>query len=272
MYKIYRAETVDEAIAHGLEELNVSEEDIKIDVEESGSKGFLGIGKKDSAVRLTVINPELKTYDSIEALISRDAGQKGSKPAGERAEEEMPEEDSEESSGDTADTEESADEEEHKPQKTSHERSVQEAAEATNHYIREVVTAMNIENSAVYSVDQNEVSIEFQADLAAKLIGKRGQTLNALQEIAQNYFNSIYKSYGAVVLDVENYRMKRRETLENLAVNMSKKALRTNEVVKLEPMPSFERKIMHNVLSELEDIKTYSQGTEPDRFIVIEKK
>src|SRR5699024_6003830 len=69
------AETVDQAIALGLEELKVAEEDIKIDVLEGGSKGFLGLGKKDAEVQLTVINPELKTYETIDALINR--GQPG---------------------------------------------------------------------------------------------------------------------------------------------------------------------------------------------------
>src|SRR5690625_6337568 len=75
MYKNYKAETVDQAIALGLEELKVAEEDIKIDVLEGGSKGFLGLGKKDAEVQLTVINPELKTYETIDALINR--GQPG---------------------------------------------------------------------------------------------------------------------------------------------------------------------------------------------------
>ena len=131
---------------------------------------------------------------------------------------------------------------------------------------------MNIENAATYKIDNNRAYIELESDLAAKLIGKRGQTLNALQEIAQNYLNTIYRSYGMIILDVENYREKRRETLENLAVNMAKKAVRTNQPVKLEPMPSFERKIMHNVLSGRDDINTYSEGSEPNRYLVIEKK
>lgn len=131
---------------------------------------------------------------------------------------------------------------------------------------------MNIERTSEVEVLENEVHIELFSPMAAKLIGKRGITLNALQEVAQQFFNSIYRSYGVVTLDVENYREKRRETLENLAVNMSKKAKRIEGPVKLEPMPSFERKIMHHVLSGIEGIETYSEGAEPNRYIVIEKK
>lgn len=75
MYRIYTDETVDRAIAKGLEELKVSEADVKIDVEEEGKKGLFGFGRKDAVVKLTVINPELKMYESIDALIARDAEQ-----------------------------------------------------------------------------------------------------------------------------------------------------------------------------------------------------
>lgn len=285
MYKNYKAETVDQAIALGLEELKVAEEDIKIDVLEGGSKGFLGMGKKDAEVQLTVINPELKTYETIDALINR------SRPAEETSmvDEVLEERNAEEETEDTGNTEtidetksqEEAAEEttvaaaepaEEKDEESEGHLTFDEAISETADYLHKVITGMNIENTVTYEVDNNTGQIELESGLAAKLIGKRGQTLNALQEIGQNYLNTIYRSYGVIVLDIENYRDKRRQTLENLAINMSKKALRTEQPVKLEPMPSFERKIMHNVLSDLENIRTHSEGNEPNRYLVIEKK
>ena len=299
MYKNYKAETVDQAIALGLEELKVAEEDIKIDVIEGGSKGFLGLGKKDAEVTLTVINPELKSYDTIDALINRDHPGEEKSMVDEVLEERNAEEETEEPKEKT---------ETHNDTETIDETKTQEAAPAeeaavttekpaaakepvedtsgkpedeftfdaaiseTADYLHNVIEGMNIDNTVTYEVDNNTGHIELESGLAAKLIGKRGQTLNALQEIGQNYLNTIYRSYGVIVLDIENYRDKRRETLENLAVNMSKKALRTEQPVKLEPMPSFERKIMHNVLSDLENISTHSKGNEPNRYLVIEKK
>lgn len=285
MYKTYKAETVDHAIALGLEELKVAEEDVRIDVLEGGSKGFLGLGKKDAEVKLTIINPELKTYGTIEAVIGRDHPKEETSLV-----EEVLEENSEEA---VTGTEEAAVTEEEtvtedvpvqqaepQPEDENHEEyeaedgrlSFDEAAQRTMQYIQDVITDMNIENDATYKITDNRAYIELESELAAKLIGKRGQTLNALQEVAQNHLNTIYRSYGMIVLDVENYREKRRRTLESLAVNMSKKAIRTNQPVKLEPMPSFERKIMHNVLSGMDDINTYSEGNEPNRYLVIEKK
>lgn len=293
MYKIYRAETVDSAIKKGLDELQVSEADIKIDVEERGSKGFLGMGKKESVVRLTIINPELKSYDSIEDFISRnDSGEvRDTEQEIEtetentfktetvtdniieetvQTDEEILEKEASSLSGtpEVPAVESKDDEALEKKDKIS----IQEAALKTSEYVQAVIRDMKIENTVHVNVKGSEVWFEIETPLAAKIIGKRGQTLNALQEITQHYFNGIYKSYGSVVLDVEHYRRKRKETLEQLAVNMSKKALRTNEAVKMEPMPSFERKIMHNVLSNLENIRTHSEGKDPHRYIVIEKR
>lgn len=291
MHKNYKAETVDQAIALGLEELKVSEEDIKIDVAEGGSKGFLGLGKKEAEVRLTVINPELKSYGTIDALINRDQQHEGKSAADEvleagSLEEETSEPvkeiekteahdhtetiDEKEAAADISEEEQAeAGEESGKPED---DLTFDDAISKTSDYLHSVIDDMNINNTVSYEVDNNTGHIELESDLAAKLIGKRGQTLNALQEIGQNYLNTIYRGYGVIVLDIENYRDKRRQTLENLAINMSKKAIRTEQPVKLEPMTSFERKIMHNVLSDLENISTHSEGNEPNRYLVIEKK
>lgn len=280
MYRIYKEETVDRAIAKGLEELKVSESDIKIDVENEGKRGILGFGKKDAEVRLTIINPELKMYASIDDLISRDVEKEDSIVAEETVTEEaeasasiMEETGTETEPEDTAaDPETSETGARSNSPKQDNRTLIKDAAEETKKYIDRVIRDMNIESTSEIIIKNNEIRIDMTSTMAAKLIGKRGATLNALQEVAQNYFNSIFKSYGIIILDVENYREKRKETLENLAVNMSKKALRTNEPVRLEPMPSFERKIMHHVLSGIADIETYSEGSEPNRYLVIEKK
>ncbi len=288
MYRIYTEKTVDDAVARGLHELGVTEDDIKIEVIDGGSGGFLGFGKRDAEVKLTVINPELKTYGSIESMIEETTVQvqketetaaepvqiqpeEVQEPKDESIEAEITEEVPETpvSPEPAAAVEFSDDaEDEH----TIYESNINSAADDTADYISRVVHEMNIKNDTEISIKDTTVTIEFHAELAAKIIGKRGQTLNALQELAQNYFNTIYKSYGTVFLDVEDYRAKRCETLESLAVNMAKKALRTDGPVKMEPMPSFERKTMHHVLSRMKNIETSSEGREPNRYVVITKK
>ena len=314
MYKVFVGSSVDEAINNGLSSLNVTEDDVKIDVLESGSSGFLGFGKKDAEVQLTVINPELKAYGSIDALLNSDHVKKADQepaskvPVKEETEEVEPEESVHTSTDKHIEDEVAPVEAEtlaHEEAKVMHEETkeetktedavdhVQEADEAyqaeevvsesdagddimhaaklTEQYISNVVAKMDIPNTTEISIDRNEVTITFEAEKSAKIIGKRGSTLNALQELAHTYFNGHYKHFGLVFLDVENYRAKRKEILENLAINMSKKAIRTNQPVKLEPMPSFERKIMHNVLTDIHNIETYSEGQDPNRYIVITK-
>lgn len=289
MYRVYTEKTVDEAVARGLHELGVTEDDIKIEVIDGGSGGFLGFGKRNAEVKLTVINPELKTYGSLEAMIEETTEQvqketetasaeeiqtkevqesKEAEPAEVNIPEEVPETNvtSEPAAAEVEFSDEAEDEH------TVYESPINNAADDTAAYISHVVHEMNIENDTEISIKDTTVTIEFHAELAAKIIGKRGQTLNALQELAQNYFNTIYKSYGTVFLDVEDYRAKRRETLESLAVNMAQKALRTDSPIKMEPMPSFERKTMHHVLSRMKNIETSSEGREPNRYVVITKK
>lgn len=276
MYRIYKEETVDRAIAKGLEELKVTESDIKIDVLDQGKKGLFGIGRKDAEVRLTVINPDLKAYGTIDALIERNDEKADSTAPDEQAEDKLRQEPDDSSADDAAENDikdediraRAADE----AGSGGRHESIEEAVRETQGYVDRVINEMNIESESETVIHNNEVRIKLESDMAAKLIGKRGVTLNALQEIAQNYFNSIYKSYGAIIIDVENYREKRKETLQDLAFNMSRKVVRTNEPVRMEPMPSFERKIMHNVLTDIENIETYSEGAEPNRYIVIEKK
>lgn len=310
MYKVFVGSSVDEAIHNGLSSLNVTEDDVRIDVLESGSSGFLGFGKKDAEVQLTVINPELKAYGSIDALLNGEHVKKGAAEPVKEKKEEVEQKESVQTSTDKHIEDEispvEAETLAHEEAKVMHEQSKDEdtktddtvsqdqepveayqaeevvsesdagdyimhAAKLTEKYISNVVAKMDIPNTTEISIDRNEVTITFEAEKSAKIIGKRGSTLNALQELAHTYFNGHYKQFGLVFLDVENYRAKRKEILENLAINMSKKAIRTNQPVKLEPMPSFERKIMHNVLTDIHNIETYSEGQDPNRYIVITK-
>jgi spoIIIJ-associated protein len=103
----------------------------------------------------------------------------------------------------------------------------------------------------------------------ALLIGKRGQTLNSLQFLTQLVMNRYSEQYSTVLLDAEDYRKRRIETLVQLAERLAQKAVRSGQTVALEPMPSYERKVIHTALMSNKKIKTYSDGTEPHRHIVI---
>ncbi|WP_405098131.1 RNA-binding cell elongation regulator Jag/EloR [Oceanobacillus sp. FSL H7-0719] len=139
----------------------------------------------------------------------------------------------------------------------------------TEKFIQEVTKQMNVDVTITTSIEDKHVTFEMDGNNIAILIGKRGQTLNALQYLAHLAINKDSDKYYTVTLDAEGYRGRRKETLESLAHKMADKAKRLNKKVALEPMPAYERKIIHSALQDQKDIATYSDGQEPHRHIVI---
>ncbi|ODE10993.1 RNA-binding cell elongation regulator Jag/EloR [Listeria monocytogenes] len=136
-------------------------------------------------------------------------------------------------------------------------------------YLLDVATKMG----AVITIDVEEVGkdvkLQIKGDSLGMLIGKHGQILNALQYLTQLIANKTTSQYKNIIVNVGDYRERRHETLVILANKMADKALKTKRAVHLEPMPSFERKIIHAILSENEQIETHSEGRDPYRYIVI---
>ncbi|QKY70834.1 RNA-binding cell elongation regulator Jag/EloR [Lentibacillus sp. CBA3610] len=141
-----------------------------------------------------------------------------------------------------------------------------ETAEA---FLNEVTQNMNVQANVSTTVEENHVSFNLSGDKIAVLIGKRGQTLNAIQYLVHLVLNKDGSEYYSVTVDAEGYRGRRKETLESLAHKMTDKALTLNKNVALEAMPAFERKIIHNALQGNNQVSTYSDGAEPHRRIVI---
>jgi spoIIIJ-associated protein len=117
--------------------------------------------------------------------------------------------------------------------------------------------------------DGKQVLFVMTGEKIALLIGKRGQTLNSLQYLTQLIINRFSNQYLTVVLDAEDYRNRRNDTLVQLAHRLALKALKTGKDVALEPMPSYERKVIHTALSDNKRVKTFSDGSDPHRHIVI---
>ncbi|ODG91787.1 MULTISPECIES: RNA-binding cell elongation regulator Jag/EloR [Bacillaceae] len=111
-----------------------------------------------------------------------------------------------------------------------------------------------------------------KGDKVALIIGKRGNTLNALQFLVQTFVNRHSKQLIHVVVDAENYRLKRKESLEILAKKTAQTVLKTRKAISLEPMPSFERKIIHHILTDMPNISTKSVGQDPHRQLIIDLK
>ena len=129
---------------------------------------------------------------------------------------------------------------------------------------------MGMEVEITSSIDQDGVlCIEMQGEHMGILIGKRGQTLDSLQYLTNRVANKMQDGYVRVKLDTENYRQRRKETLENLAKNIAYKVKRTKKPVSLEPMNPYERRIIHSALQADKYVSTHSEGEEPYRRVVV---
>lgn len=120
--------------------------------------------------------------------------------------------------------------------------------------------------------ESNIVNVELKGDDMGVLIGKRGQTLDSLQYLANLAVNKNAEEYVKVKIDTEDYRKRRRETLENLARNIAYKVKRTKKTVSLEPMNPFERRVIHSALQNDRYVVTHSEGEEPFRHVVVTLK
>jgi len=136
-------------------------------------------------------------------------------------------------------------------------------------FIHEVGKSMDAPVEIEVKREGKQVYFMLSGEKIALLIGKRGQTLNSLQYLTQLVINRHSEQFFTVILDAEDYRNRRSETLVQLANRLAQKAVKSGKDVALEPMPSYERKIIHTALSENNRVKTLSDGTEPHRFVVI---
>lgn len=141
-------------------------------------------------------------------------------------------------------------------------------------FLEKVFGAMNIDAEILIEKeeDSNVVNVELKGSDMGILIGKRGQTLDALQYLANLAVNKNAEEYVKVKIDTEDYRKRRRETLENLARNIAFKVKRTRRPVSLEPMNPFERRVIHSTLQNDKFVTTHSEGEEPYRHVVVTPK
>ncbi|MFJ7978080.1 RNA-binding cell elongation regulator Jag/EloR [Peribacillus sp. JNUCC 23] len=146
---------------------------------------------------------------------------------------------------------------------------IPDAVEEALLFLKSVCRKMGVESDISVKREGKQALFQLSGDKIALLIGKRGQTLNSLQYLVQLVANRYSKQYVTVLLDAEDYRFRRNETLTQLAKRMASKALKTRKSISLEPMPSYERKVIHTALMNYPKIKTTSSGAEPYRHLII---
>ena len=251
-YSEFRGKTVEEALTAASVELGIASTDLDFEVIDKGSSGFLGIGAKQAVIKAK------KKDDSVSNTLNSKT--------------EIKAVDNTSSDVDTNAVEDiDLDNEAEKTQTEKVVENKDEIIKNTYAYLDELFKAMNIETKVTINFDDsnNSMNINLEGPEMGILIGKRGQTLDSLQYLISLSVNKESKAYIRVKLDTENYRARRKETLENLAKNLSYKVKRSRRSVTLEPMNPYERRIIHSALQNDKYVATRSEGEEPYRKVVI---
>lgn len=237
-YKEFSAKTLDEAITMATVELGITSDRLEYDVVDKGSGGILGFGRKDVTIQVreksneSVID-EVKTVTKTEPVESMD-----------RKEEEK------------------------------EALSKDEITKIVVSFLDDMFRAMDleVEHDITFSDEDGSLSIDLSGPQMGLLIGKRGQTLDAIQFLTNLVVNKQSNTYIRVKMDTEDYRNRRKETLENLARNIASKVKRSGKSVSLEAMNPYERRTIHFALQGDDEIDTFSEGTDPYRHVVVTLK
>lgn len=266
------AKTVDDAITEALIQLGVTSDRLEYEVIEKGSAGFLGIGMKQAVIEARR-KPEPKEEKVEEPVVEEPVRVEPKK-----VEAVQPQKAAEEKKAD-------------EPQKAAFEKAVEKEAKeevkketklvevqpqtikAVEDFLKNTMKAMDMEVELKTEIDQDgALCVDMSGEHMGILIGKRGQTLDSLQYLANRVANKHQEGYVRVKLDTENYRARREETLRHLAKNIAHKVKRNRRPVALEPMNPYERRIIHSALQSDPYVMTHSEGEEPFRKVVITLK
>lgn len=240
-YKEFSAKTVDDAITAACQDFFVTSDKLDYEVLEEGSSGFLGIGAKPALIKARVKEDKEIVKETAKEPVKEVL----------KEEKTFVKETAKVSNVDA--------------------REVEEAAKK---FLGEVFDAMEMEVivDAKYDDAEKALDVDMRGEEIGILIGKRGQTLDSLQYLVSLVVNRGQADYIRVKLDTENYRQRRKETLENLAKNIAYKVKRTKRPVSLEPMNPYERRIIHSALQNDRYVTTHSEGEEPFRRVVVSLK
>ena len=260
-YTEITAKTVNDAITKACMQLGLPSDRLDIQVVSEGSKGFLGIGSKPAVIK--VCEKEVLSEGSNDKKDShqRTRNKRRTDSKKKRNTKVM-----------NVESEETRKVSENKREpliKT--EEEIMEIEKIAEKFLKDVFASMEmtVDLSMNYEAESTCLSIDLSGDDMGVLIGKRGQTLDSLQYLTGLVINKELKDFIRVKLDTEDYRRRRKETLENLAKNIASKVKKTGKKVVLEPMNPYERRIIHSVLQPNKYVETYSDGKEPFRHVVV---
>lgn len=266
-YITVSAKTLDDAITEALVQLGVTSDRLDYIVVEKGSEGFLGIRRKQAVIKARRKREEKPVEETVEESKVETPVKEEVKP--EKKTEKKP---AKEHSHTKKNVREEKPEVKSEPKKEVELAKVEpQTIETCEKFIYDVMNAMGMDDVKVTSVvdEEGALSINMEGSNMGILIGKRGQTLDSLQYLTNRVANKMQDGYVRVKLDTEDYRRRRKETLENLAKNIASKVKRTRKTVSLEPMNPYERRIIHSALQSDPAVSTHSEGEEPYRRVVV---
>ena len=281
--------TLDDAITEALIQLGVTSDRLEYNVIEKGSAGFLGIGMKQAvieawkkedkeeeeflkAVEETIRENPVKEYFAKEDNVKEDDVKEHQAEEAAKKEEAVREEKTEKEEASA-----NAKEEKSEPVSVKEKELLAKVEDETIRYVEQFVKdtlkAMDMDVEITSSIDKDgALYVDMKGENMGILIGKRGQTLDSLQYLANRVANKHQSGYVRVKLDTENYRARREETLKHLAKNIAHKVKRNRRPVILEPMNPYERRIIHSTLQSDPYVTTHSEGEEPYRKVVVTLK
>lgn len=270
--------TIEDAVRSGLVQLGLTRDEVTVEVLAEPKSGFLGIGSKPAVVRVTakeeaehVLQRQQEDVRKAEEAEKQTAAtetkavaepQSASEPAADPAEPETAShaDDGEDSVTDSP-AEESAD--------SVEDFTAEEAAAKAREFLQEVLKNMGMQVMIEKMIKPDKIILHLHGKNLGILIGKHGQTLDALQYLTNLTTNQGKETRHFIMLDVENYRHRREETLKQLALRLSGRVKKKGDKVVLEPMNGYERKIIHVALQDAEHVRTESEGQDPYRHVVI---
>ena len=273
----FSAKTKNEAITKACIELGVSSDQLDIQVVSEGSSGFFGIGSKPAIIKARKVydNSEEKEIEKIVDSVKinafkEDTVKETPRPAKEKPAKEKPVKEQKERPAKEKQVKAS------KPiEIITDPEEIKDIEERALVFLRDVFGSMDlgeVQITSKYNTTDGCLEVDFEGEDMGILIGKRGQTLDSLQYLTSLVVNKGKSDYIRVKLDTEDYRRRRKETLENLARGIAYKVKKTRKPVVLEPMNPYERRIIHSALQGNKFVETVSEGEEPYRHVVVKLK
>lgn len=278
---LFTGKTVEEAIEKGLQELGLSRLKAHIKVISKEKKGFLGFGKKPAQVDIEginekavykadkkavrgvpeeinrqnapVVNPDEVELEELKAVRSEGKKVAQSVPAQSKAQPALSAAGMSQLDPAAADTS----------------KDIELAAQGVSDYVTKIIYEMDIEASIERTNNRRQINLQIETPEAGRVIGYHGKVLKSLQLLAQNFLHDRYSKNFSVSLNVHDYVEHRTETLIDFTKKVSKRVLESGQDYTMDPMSNSERKIVHKTVSAIDGVESYSEGNDPNRYVVV---